>query len=784
MNSIHLRGCRAEPLLSYLAGLGVVRLVAEQHNPDVSTSWEGDHLVITGQGLSEFGLSDFFADDYAPTPVVAPWNNGSGYQDEGKITSGTAQDLVSKISGSTNARLRPFREAVAAAHRARSEARRRGLSEGGKISKKAKPQFIELCRSTFPDDALAWLDASVVLLDDVDPAFPLILGTGGNIGRFDLSVNFLTQLENLGFLDDSTETHRRGKKGSVDARALLRNALFGDADVQLTKDSTAQYHPGAVGGPNSSFSGDASPLANPWSFVLAMEGAMVFASAAARRLSRDSRRGGARASMPFTVVATAAGHGSVATGEETKGEIWLPLWREAMSFSEIRLLISEGRCQWGRRQARSGLDFARAVATLGVDRSVDEFVRYLIGVRHGQSPLAVPVDRFRVKRRVVPEIDLLRQTDDWADRASSGNAPTVVSAALHRFDRARFEVAKLPSSRRLQDALAALAYSETAASRSPAYRKDKRLEPVRGLLAREWLPSLDDSSVEFRVAVGLASLNDRMLPGEPNAAETVRRSLATLLRPVSLSQYGLLWSNCGPKVPNLGRRPLFEVLTDVFGVRAALSASKRSDNGAQEHVAGLPFAFDHGLSIDLVDLGYLLSGQLDEKRIADLLAGLLLLEWKDSFGVARERLSRARDDAVARSHVKGRPTYAVLAPFFAGWLPVAPTDTEPNPNRSIPVRPRPEWIGSIRTGVPHVAAKSAARLLRGHGWRLITDDFGPTNLDPGCLATSLLLQVDPPPDKQIDPPAIKQRQMRRLLNYQSTPILASQASRFSKELTL
>ena len=608
------------------------------------------------------------------------------------------------------------------------------------------------------------------------PAFPLILGTGGNIGRMDLSVNFLTQLQNLGFLDDLAEARGRRRSDLADARALLRNALFGDANVRFTRDSTAQFHPGAVGGPNSSFSGDARPLANPWSFVFAMEGAMVFASAAARRLSLHSRRGGAKASMPFTVAATAVGHGSTATGEETKGEIWVPLWHDAMTFPEIRLLISEGRCQWGRRQSRSGLDFVRAIATLGVDRSVDEFVRYLIGVRHGQSPLAVPVGRFRVERSVVPEVDLLRQTDGWADRASSSNAPTVVSAALHAFDRAQFEVAWLPSATRLQAALSALADAENAVSRSPAYRKDRRLKPIAGLSAREWLPSLDDGSAEFRVAVGLASLSDRMLPGEPNADGTVRANLATLLRPVFWSRYGLIWSNSGPKVSNLGRRPLFEVLTDVFGVRAVLSASMRSDNGTQEHVAGIPFAFDRGLSIDLVDIGYLLSGQVDEKRLGDILAGLLLLDWKDSFSVARECLSSVPDDAIARSHVKGQPIYTALAPFFAGRLPVAPTDTEPNPNGSISVRPRPEWIGSIRTGVPHLAAKSAVRLLRGHGWKLITDNFERTNIDPRCLATALLLHIDRP--------ARDQWQMRLLLRHQSTTGTRALASPESQEQTI
>ena len=79
MNTVHLHGCRAEPLLSYLAGLGVARLVAEQLNPDVLVRWDGDHLVIAGNELDDTGLIEFFAEDYKPTPLIAPWNGRGGF---------------------------------------------------------------------------------------------------------------------------------------------------------------------------------------------------------------------------------------------------------------------------------------------------------------------------------------------------------------------------------------------------------------------------------------------------------------------------------------------------------------------------------------------------------------------------------------------------------------------------------------------------------------------------------------------------------------------------------
>ncbi|MDE0117066.1 MAG: type I-U CRISPR-associated protein Csx17 [bacterium] len=761
MNPIHLYGCRAEPLLSYLAGLGVVRLVAEQVTPEVSARWDGNHLVIAAQELDETMLIEFFADDYIPTAVISPWNSGGGFQDEGKLTSPSAQRLVERVAESSHPRLAPYRDAIVAARRARQTARHYGLAKDGKIigKDKEKAQFIELCRAKLPDEALPWLDASVVLLDN-DIAFPLILGTGGNIGRRDLSVGFLEQLEALDFFGGPSNHSQEGSMESPSVRPLLNHALFRDSEAELCRSTASQFDPGGVGGPNSSSTGDADPLANPWSFVLAMEGAMVFASAAARRLSAESQAGPSKVSMPFTVAATVVGYGSAAESESPKGELWAPLWRDEMSYREIRNFISEGRSQWGRNQARSGLDFVRATATLGVDRSVDEFVRYLISDRHGQSPLAVPIGRYKVSNSVRPEADLLRQLDDWVGRARSNQEPGAVTAALNALDRAQFAVATHGGARRLQAVLTALAEAEQAVSRSPKYRDDRRLHPIDGLLAQEWLPVLDDGSTEFRIAVGLASLSDRTPSGMPSGAEAVRGSLATLFRPVSRARYGLNWSSGGPRVPNFGRCPIFEVINDAFGARAVLSASKRSDKEADGQNAGLPFAFDYGLGVDIADVGYLLCGQFDEQRLSEILAGLLLLEWEDAFSVAAKCLSAVPDDPVARLHAASRPIYVVLAPFFAGRLPVAPTDTEPNPIRSIAVRPRPEWIGAIRTEAAHTAARSAAHLLRGRGWRLIADKFEQTSIEPGRLATALLLRLDRAGNDQ--------RQLRFLLNHQST----------------
>ena len=105
-----LAGLRPEPLASYLAGLGLVRLVGEQADPAATFAWSPDGLVIdTGWPISRRWLTD----RYLPTPVLSPWNGGSGFG---------AKDVepkkrLSRLLADPSPRLAGFRAAVSAARR-------------------------------------------------------------------------------------------------------------------------------------------------------------------------------------------------------------------------------------------------------------------------------------------------------------------------------------------------------------------------------------------------------------------------------------------------------------------------------------------------------------------------------------------------------------------------------------------------------------------------------------------------------------------------------------------
>ena len=76
-----LPGLRPEPLASYLAGLGLIRLLGEQADPGATAAWTPDGLAIT---TAVPDIARWLAAEYVPTPVLSPWNGGSGFGSKDK----------------------------------------------------------------------------------------------------------------------------------------------------------------------------------------------------------------------------------------------------------------------------------------------------------------------------------------------------------------------------------------------------------------------------------------------------------------------------------------------------------------------------------------------------------------------------------------------------------------------------------------------------------------------------------------------------------------------------
>jgi CRISPR-associated protein Csx17 len=705
-----LPGLAPEPLAGYLAGLGLIRLLGEQADPGATAAWTPDGLAIATEVPD---IARWLAAEYVPTPVLSPWNGGSGFGSKDK----EPLRRLDAIRCHPSPRLAGLRHAIEVAERVISDARQAGwITEAGVAEKN---RVVLEFRNRCPDELLRWIDAAIVLADD-KTFFPPILGTGGNDGRLEFSTNFHEQLIQLIGATD---------KDQARSFTMALDLLEGTQRAPLAKVPIGQFDPGNAGGPGSSGLGAADSLANPWSFVLVVEGSLLFASSAARR----NQHAAGRAATPFTVSSSPEGSASGAAGEESRGELWAPVWREEFTLAEIRQLFAEARASWRGRPARRAVDFYAATRSLGVARGIDEFVRYGLQRRNGLAFAAVPLDRIAVREKTA--VQLTAAVEDWAERVSSGDASTAVAETSRAFEKAHLEFARSGEPMALARLLAALTTLEMAVGRS---RRAKELARVRdappaGTFLAE-LAKIGSTEAELRVAVGIASC--ATLPTEERPGKSMRE----LLLPLELGR----WRDV-PVVPGFGTRPLISVLADVLTWRSRTAATERD----MTRFHGIP-TFRSGIPVPAADLHALASGLLDEKFLDLMLRACLALDWKR---VKYKWEHRQLDIPVA--------TLGLLHPLAAGLRPGGarggPAD-EPAPAMS------PGWAALLAAGqVTRVHQEAAAR-LRQSGWNAVAPPPGQAAMNGNRIAAALV------------PRCLRPEAVLRLIAFDTNPPSEEQSS--------
>ncbi|MGH9372957.1 MAG: type I-G CRISPR-associated protein Cas8g1/Csx17, partial [Vicinamibacterales bacterium] len=436
-NTTTLAGCAPTPLASYLKALGILRLVAEQADSDARGWWDGDAFVLESR-LDAPALEAFFHESYGPTPLVAPWGARSGFYSGSSESA--ARAALERIEESDLERLEPFRNAI---RDVRALLARAGMTE--KASNAAKLTLLRACRAELSDDVLPWLDACYVLTDE-GRAFPPLLGTGGNEGSGSY-VSAFAQLVVACLIDGAHH-------------GALAASLFGVARPDTGSGQTpGQFAPLAAGGANTTSGFEGGGVLNAWDLLLCLEGTLLFAAAATKRLDASSQ---ATLAFPFTVRAVGAGSGGVAHGDEpnARAETWFPVWGRPASLAETSAVFAEGRVQVSGRTARDGLDFARAVATLGIQRGITSFQRYGYLQRFGRNVIAVPIDRVAVTRN--PRADLVTDLEhpvDWLSRfrglarKRDPEPPARLKSLIARLEDALFDLARTDGSSNVEKVL-------------------------------------------------------------------------------------------------------------------------------------------------------------------------------------------------------------------------------------------------------------------------------------------------------------------------------------------
>jgi CRISPR-associated protein Csx17 len=631
MHTIPHPGCTPTPLAAYLKALGLFRVLAQQR-PDstLRTHWEGNTFVLTST-LDRDALRDFLLHRYAPSPLVAPWNGGSGFYPKDNTSAAEA------ITASSAPRFSLYRETLATARDAISH-----LALKEKPDADRKERLLLRCRNTFSEPALEWLDSAFVLTEG-GAKYPPLLGTGGNDGRLEFTNNFMQRLCELFDLADPAAV------ATPEAAALLDNALFAAPARGLAEKPIGQFSPAVGGGANASTGFNARSTLNPWDFVLALEGALLFAAATIKRLEGTEP---GQLVYPFCVQSSGSGYGSSATADENDArcEIWMPLWQTPVGISELQTLLAEGRAWVGRRPAKNGVDFARAVASLGVDRGIGEFQRYGFHVRNGLAYFATPLQRLRVHRDHVTA-DLLAACDGWIQRffsrAKSANAPGSIARAARRLEAAILaQCVSAQSDHRptTQELLASLGDCEHALAGSAKWTAENYLKPIPPL-SPEWFEAAATDDPEYRLAAALASLglwvNKQFFP--------LRRHL----EPVKIGVGSPSWADWEDDSS--------EVVSSEGSATALLCALMRRRMLFAQKLGGESWPEYARLTAWPSDIAAFIEGRIDEDRFVRLFWGLSLVVFRE--GDRTPQLPRPKSDALPPAF------YGQLKLCFAGRLP-------------------------------------------------------------------------------------------------------------------
>ena len=700
MAKVELTGCTPDPLMGYLKSLGVLRIVAKQFDDRTRAAWRNGVFVLDGPKLSPESLLTFFATAYSPSPIAAPWAGGSGFF--GKDN----RSAVDALAASTLERTGSYRTVI--------EGIRQILADekvSDKPADEVKDNLLRRYRREMPDDFVEWMDAALVIQCD-GQSFPPLLGTGGNDGRLDFTQNFMQRVVGLGLHADGPDAADQ---------SLLRQALFGEPTSGLSTAAVGQFAPGRAGGPNATQGFIGSSLDNPWDFILMIEGTLVLAGSVTRRMGVGQRD---KAAFPFTVRANPVGFDSPSESEaaDARGEIWLPLWERFTSLSEIRTIFAEGRADVSGRQSKDGVDFARAIAGLGIDRGLKSFVRFGFLKRSGKAFLAPALGQFDVPTGR-SDVNLLADIDQWLTSlryaSREDTAPARFASAVRRIDSSIFNYCKYGTAALFGEIIRALGNAERELANGEKFRSNDRrtIRPLSGLRA-EWIGAADDQSCEFELALSLA-----------RAADPIKGRVGTLrgnLEPIAETKHSVIWAERDPGVvwrggsvaDNLAavlRRRLIDA-TRVGGGRSPVANAKTS--------AGL------------MAVSAFLAGDLDDNKLEELLWGLFAVDQQ-----ADERRGRAgdKDAQIPRC-------YALLKQLFVAHPLIRGND-------KVEVRTEPEILTLLAREDVGSACKVAMRRLRASGFeplphrqtgRANRDDAwadASAGIDAGRLAAALLFPI-------------------------------------------
>ena len=584
MSKHKLRGCKTTPSSSYLKALGLLRIISKK-DPSITACWENNNLILDTE-MSKEEIIEYLSTKYGPTPVISPWS-----YDKFQRTRTSLQDLIK------SERFRSYNETLTRIDHIFEKFR--VICKLDEITKADvdhnKELLLKLCRNYLPNDVIPWLDA--VYVTGVDkPHFAPILGSGANDGNFDISENFVKHI---------IKVLSMNKESVIESKKWLESALFGNI-VNLEKMTTVGHNTDGTGGPNSGVVGfKGKSLSNPWDYILMIEGTILFAGNLSKHLSSNNTD---KAVFPFTANTSNVGYAAASINDSdegkdapSRGELWLPIWESPATYKEIKHIFNEGRIQLGKKPAKTGTEFARAIITLGVERGISKFQRYCILKRKGKAHLTIDAGMIHVADE--PTARLLDELDKWYNAIitkSKKHAPETLLRLIRDHDESIIKFCAYRKKQNLLQLLITLGKLERYISRRADF------EPLQKL-SDQWLVECYDGSVEFRLAASIASIKN------VNSVGGIRENLENIIQEKNGS-----WKHKKDAVSSVWKE------NDNLLKNMSRILQRRSlDGKIKSHDIPPIKGIIHAKINDIVKF---LNGDLDIKKISDLILPLSVID--------------------------------------------------------------------------------------------------------------------------------------------------------------
>jgi CRISPR-associated protein Csx17 len=443
------------------------------------------------------------------------------------------------------------------------------------------------------------LDAHIVAKKESN-VYNDILGTGGNVGKRDFSK----------VSEVCRELIRKPEAVAWLSYTLFGVSANGGSPTELpVLPSTGTWFANANKAFNSGYSVAREGQLSPWSYLLALEGAILLRGGSAKRLSARATR---YATFPF--MSEAAAPETAGGVDSERSEFWAPVWDKPATILELRALLQRGQARVGKRAARAPFDFAAAALTSGVQAGLARFERF--GLR--QTTSANTYEAISNGGAVVftgnPLTDATVQIANWVDslpREKSSTQQSLFYGLRAPVERALVRLAQNREAERWRELLLAIGQTQRRVDQNQNWRGSKAISKLPAALFEKAWP--DATIAEVAIARAIASL----VPAEYglrhnifglNRVKKTRQESFADPRPASV-----VWHDGDP----------VRLLADILE-RRLVDAEKLEGRGANAPIPPL-----RGLQFcSPVLLDRFARGEIDVAAITALLPALSLLQWR------------------------------------------------------------------------------------------------------------------------------------------------------------